>query len=77
VVVEGPRAVGVGAGEDLGAVEAERVVHGVEHLGGHQLPRHEHGRARERRGPPPPAAAAGGGGGRRAGGGGVRRRHRG
>lgn len=74
VVVEGPRAGGVGAEEDIGAVEAERVVHGVEHLGGHQLPRQEHASARERRGPPPAA----GGGGRRGGGGGgaVRRRHR-
>lgn len=55
VVVEGPGVGGVGAEEDIGAVEAERVVHGVEHLGGHQIPREEHARARERRGPPPAA----------------------
>jgi hypothetical protein len=59
VEVEGPRAPGVGAEEDLGAVEAERVVHGVEHLGGHQVPREEDACAGEGRRPP----RGGGGGG--------------
>jgi len=54
VEVEGSRAARVGAEEDLGAVEAERVVHGVEHLGGNQIPRQEHARAGEGRRPPPP-----------------------
>ena len=52
--VEGSRAARVGAEEDLGAVEAERVVHGVEHLGSNQIPRQEHARAGEGRRPPPP-----------------------
>ena len=52
--VGGARAARVGAEEDLGAIEAQRVVHGVEHLGGHQVPRQEHARAGEGRRPPPP-----------------------
>lgn len=72
VEVERPRPGGVGAEEDLGAVEAERVVHGVVHLGCHQAPRQEHARPRECRGPPPGA----GGGRRRRSRGAVRRRHR-
>lgn len=56
VEVERPRPGGVGAEEDLGAVEAERVVHGVVHLGCHQAPRQEHARPRECRGPPPAPA---------------------
>ena len=51
--VGGARAARVGAEEDLGAIEAQRVVHGVEHLGGHQVPRQEHARAGESRRPPP------------------------
>jgi len=54
VEVGGARAARVGAEEDLGAIEAQRVVHGVEHLGGHQVPRQEHARAGEGRRPPPP-----------------------
>jgi len=68
VVVERPRAVRVGAEEDLGAVEAERVVHGVEHLGGDQTPRQEHARAGEGRRPPPHGGPRGAGA--------VGRRHR-
>ena len=52
--VGGARAARVGAEQDLGAIEAQRVVHGVEHLGGHQVPRQEHARAGEGRRPPPP-----------------------
>lgn len=68
MVVEGSRAARVGAEEDLGAVEAERVVHGVEHLGGNQIPRQEHARAGEGRRPPPPGGPCGAGA--------VGRRHR-
>jgi hypothetical protein len=59
VEVEGSRAARVGAKEDLGTVEAERVVHGVEHLGGNQIPRQKHTSAGEGRRPPTPGGPCG------------------